>query len=897
MPITPGTKIGNYEIQAPLGEGGMGAVYQAHDPTLQRTVAIKVLAKQDAGASTRLLQEARAASALNHPHICTIHEVGEHEGQAFIVMEHVEGKTLSQLIPADGLPPESVIRYGTQIADALAHAHERGIVHRDLKSANVVITPEGRAKVLDFGLAARMPQADAEAVTKTQEAIPHAGMLVGTLAYMAPEVLRGEAATARSDIWALGVLLYEMASGRLPFGGDTAADVASTTLRDPPASLPSQVSAGLRSIVHKCLAKEPGQRYALAAVVQGSLDAIQSDTGVTPPVPVAGPNAAKSLRLVARIAALALLAGGLGYFLLQGRDTSSDRITIGATSGVTFEPGLELDPALSPGGDLLAYAAGPPTRMRLFVRQINGERIIPLAEELPGNHRWPQWSPDGSRIAFQARGGIFVVPSLGGAPRRLVEVPPGFGTVGLAWSPDGQAMAYAVAPRGLGAVDRPAEQSRASSLYVQPVDGGDAALVASLETSGTRGIHSPRWSPDGTWIAYVRANTGFVFGVNAFGNIGPSSVWVVRHDGGEPLQITDSASLNTSPAWTADGRSLLFVSNQGGGRDIYQIALDDSRRPAAPPVRLTTGLDAHTISLSSDGSRLVYSIYTPRANVWSIRIPEDGVVSIAEAEPVTTGNQYIEGVVVSPDGQWIGFDSDRSGNQDIYKVPVAGGQPQQLTTDAGDEFVYSWSPNAESLAFHAYQGAEPAVFLVTADGGALERVTTDASHDREPHLSPDGTRVAFVSDRLGAYAGFIASKDPDTGQWATPAQAAFEGRIPVWSPDGQTLLFGTGNGLSVIPLEGGEARHLVDGEGLRVGASAWHPDGRTVYYKALEADGAFSFWAVSATGGEPRRIVEFDDPLRQTRSGIAWDTDGERLYFTIVEHESDIEIAELVVPN
>ena len=182
----------------------MGAVYRAHDPTLQRTVAIKVLTKQNEDASARLLQEARAASALNHPHICTIHEVGEHEGQAFIVMEHVEGKPLSALIPADGLPPESVIRYGTQIADALAHAHERGIVHRDLKSQNVVITPEGRAKVLDFGLAARMPQADAEMVTKTQDALPHAGMLVGTLAYMAPEVLRGEAATARSDIWALG---------------------------------------------------------------------------------------------------------------------------------------------------------------------------------------------------------------------------------------------------------------------------------------------------------------------------------------------------------------------------------------------------------------------------------------------------------------------------------------------------------------------------------------------------------------------------------------------------------------------------------------------------------------------------------------------------------------------
>ena len=276
MGLAPGTSIGHYDVTSLLGEGGMGQVWQAHDPTLQRTVAIKVLAKQDADASSRLLQEARAASALNHPHICTIHEVGAHEGQAFIVMEHVDGMPLSQLIPSDGLPPESVIRDGTQIADALAHAHERGIVHRDLKSANVVITPDGRAKVLDFGLAARMPRVDAEEVTKTQAALSHAGMLVGTLAAMAPEVLRGETATARSDIWALGVLLYEMASGRLPFGGMTVADMTASILKDTPRPLPQHVPSGLRTIAQRSLAKDSGQRYGTSGELRAALEAMTS---------------------------------------------------------------------------------------------------------------------------------------------------------------------------------------------------------------------------------------------------------------------------------------------------------------------------------------------------------------------------------------------------------------------------------------------------------------------------------------------------------------------------------------------------------------------------------------------------------------------------------------------
>ncbi len=277
MNLAAGTRLGPYDLHSRLGGGGMGEVWKAYDPKLQRTVAIKVLHETDDAAS-RILAEARAASALNHPHICTIHDVGEADGQSFIVMEHVEGKPLSELIPSDGLPPESVIRYGTQIADALAHAHEHGVVHRDLKSANVVITPDGRAKVLDFGVADKLPDADAEALTQTHAAPLHAGTLVGTLAYMAPEVLQGDAALATSDIWALGVLLYEMASGRLPFGGTTQTAVIAAVVKDSPESLPTRVSAGLRTIVQRCLTKESRQRYGHASAVHAALEAIQSGT-------------------------------------------------------------------------------------------------------------------------------------------------------------------------------------------------------------------------------------------------------------------------------------------------------------------------------------------------------------------------------------------------------------------------------------------------------------------------------------------------------------------------------------------------------------------------------------------------------------------------------------------
>jgi eukaryotic-like serine/threonine-protein kinase len=280
-----GRILGHYRVLAKIGEGGMGVVYRASDEVLHRDVAVKVVKKDarlDSSASQSLLHEARASSSLNHPNICTIHEVGETDGELYIVMELVEGKSLRDLSAAGGLPTESVLRYGSQIAGALARAHDRDIVHRDLKTANIVVTSEGLVKVLDFGLAKQVGSGMLEGPTRSFATVQNASSVSGTLPYLAPEILRGDAADYRSDLWALGVVLYEAASGRLPFEGRTGFEISSAIMRELPNLLGPPVPPGLWAIIQRCLAKEPVQRYQRAGEVQAALEAVQSGAIVSP---------------------------------------------------------------------------------------------------------------------------------------------------------------------------------------------------------------------------------------------------------------------------------------------------------------------------------------------------------------------------------------------------------------------------------------------------------------------------------------------------------------------------------------------------------------------------------------------------------------------------------------
>ncbi|MFL5496147.1 MAG: BTAD domain-containing putative transcriptional regulator [Gemmatimonadales bacterium] len=611
------------------------------------------------------------------------------------------------------------------------------------------------------------------------------------------------------------------------------------------------------------------------------------EPSASPPTP---PSIARPQRM--RTTRRAVVAALVGFLLAGGfamlHTGTPDRLRIGRTSRITGQPGLEIHPALSPDGKLIAYAAGPSGQMRIYVRQLAGGRTIPVAEDLAGDQHWPRWSPDGTRLTFETGLAIYVVPALGGTPKLLVAAPePGpvlngegalmqEGPRYLTWSPDGRRIAYALG----------------RNLEVRAVEGGTATRIPTAAQP-----HSLAWSPDGSRLAFALGNAAFVYAPNALGNIAPSSIWIVAPSTGRPEPVTDPSSLNTSPVWTPDGKSLLFVSNRDGSRDIYQLQLDRSGRPSGAPVRLTTGLGAHGIDLSRDGTVLAYADFADYANLWSVPIPERGPVSAAEAQPLTTGHQSIEGMTVSPNGHWLAFDSDRDGHQAIYRVPVSGGEPEALSTDSGDDFEPSWSPNGRELAYYGFRHGHRRLFVIPADGGAPSPVATDSGNQRFPDWAPDGRHLVYHSDRTGRFELYVVERDA-AGRWGAPRQLTKEGGQEArWSPDGRAIVYVRSTALWVIAPTGGPPRLLVDTSDPSLRPTPllarWAPDGRTIYYKAMDAEGRASIWSIPAQGGEPKLLVRFDDPARQS-SRPEFATDGKRFYFTIAQRESDIWQMELI---
>jgi Tol biopolymer transport system component len=851
---------GRYAVEWEVGRGGMSRVYAARDLRHGRRVAIKVLRPELASilGADRFLREIEIAARLQHPHILPLFDSGEAADLLFYVMPFVTGETLRARLSRMGrLTIADAARIGREVTDALGYAHREGVVHRDVKPENVMLGA-GHAYVMDFGIAKALSEAT------DHSGITSAGLTLGTPAYMAPE----QAAAApnvdhRADIYALGTLLYEMLAGHTPFSGSTAQRILARQMTEAPAPIqderpdtPDAMAWG----IERALEKDPDRRWQHAHELMPAIESGMESARAPAPEP-----AQRRPWIAIAVAGLALAA--LLVVMLRGR-TTQGMLVVGQNRQLTFDSGLELDPALSPDGTMLAYVAGGPEGGELYVRQRDEDRPVQAAPGLPRPHRSPKWSPDGTRIALQTPAGIYVIPALGGTAQLVPGSDSGGPLFGLDWAPDGRRLAYSVGGK----------------LYVTDAEHGGRRLLHEGRWD-IRGASAPAWSPDGKAIAFIVENADFVYGsVGNFANFAPTRVALVTLADSAETTLVDDGAMNLSPQWLPEGRGLLFVSNRAGGRDIYRLPLTRANAPADSAERVTTGLGAQTISLDRAGTVLAYSRLELRSNVYSTPIPRN-LTPLATVAPVTMGTQVIEGFDLSPDGQWLALDSDREGNQDIYKLSLVTGELVRLTSDSRDDFLPTWSPDGRWLAFHSIRQGTRDVFIMPASGGATQQLTDDPGQDRSPRWSPDGTRLVFESTREDERREIYMMQRDQAGHWGRVRRITHNGgRWPEWSPDDSTIAYINAQGIWKIASTGGEPRLLTTTAAQHV---RWSDDGKALYFVSTANDSTAGFWEIPARGGRERQLLRFAPDGPRVRRAFFLPRDG-RFYFTIMEHQSDV---------
>ena len=856
-----------YRIERQLGQGGMATVYLAEDLKHHRRVAIKVLRPELAviiGAQ-RFLREITTVAALQHPHILGLIDSGEVSGTAWYVMPYVDGESLrTRLQREKQLPIPDALRIAAEVSGALDYAHRQGIIHRDIKPENIMLLEES-ALIVDFGIALAMSAAGGTRMTET-------GMSLGTPHYMSPEQAMGQREiTARSDVYALGATVYEMLVGDPPFTGSTPQAIVAKVLTEqpvPPASLRHTVPDHVEDAVLTALQKLPADRFPSAAAFASAL------AGTTPTLSGGHSTRVRSRQPPLRRARLAwavpaLLAVGAAFWLGHVTTRHSAAPVFGRGMRLSWQAGLEIQPAVSPDGRFMAYAGGTATATRIFVRQVAGGRAVPLTEDSTVVQSAPTWSPDGTRVLYLADSTVFSAPASGGPARQEVRARPGAPIRSAEWDRSAGTIAFAAG----------------DSLFLQAV-GDTARFLAPV-----RNANDCRWSPDSRAIACASGNASFASIGPLFGNLAPSAIVVVSVPDGRRRYLTDSAAVNQVPAWSPDGRWVYFVSNRDGPLDIYRVSADGGQ-----PTRLTTGLSVYAISLSADGSALTYQLLQDVGNIWSLRLGA-GPLSQSQAEPVTRGTLPVDAFSVSHDGKWVLFSADLAGNGDLYRMPATGGETERLTVDPAGDFAPDLSPGPRpEVVFHSWRSGTRDIYVLPLDGGRLQTVAASPREEVMPRWSPDGSAVvASYFDDVGGIA--ITRRSAD-GNWEPPVDRTGTGEYPSWSPDGRFLVYTTfrdGGSLMVIPVDSGPPRVVLDAsreDTLRAGMPFFSADGREILFMSRDASGVASIWRIAAGGGVPRRVVAFDDPTHPVYHPF-WALTDTRIFFTAQEQRSEIWVVRL----
>jgi TolB protein len=557
---------------------------------------------------------------------------------------------------------------------------------------------------------------------------------------------------------------------------------------------------------------------------------------------------------------------------------------------VTRDPGVEFQPAISPDGEDVAYVVGPLGNPRLVVRStrdIGGGGQTRLAEEAAGRHWFPMWTPGGASLRFfvcQPTGGGLgtdcewkEVGKLGGSVRTIPR-----SGLNNRLSPDGT---------------RVVARNRGDSIIAYAADDGEPEVLG-VHTVDYTALHSFAWSPDGRRIAYVNGNPQWTHSAN----VATASIWILDANGGDPVRVTDDTTTNVSPQWLPDSRHLLFVSDRDGPRGIYAVEVGPDG-PRGAPRSVLASSDPHSISVSADGRRLAFAKFTVVQNIWAIPIPQSGVTSIRDAFPVTTGNQVIESHGLSPDGEWIAFDSDIRGDFDIYKQRLAGGSPELVADVTGDAFAPDWSPDGTEIAFSGPPsegtGGMEEILVVSATGGRPpEQLTNFPGLDNLPRWSPDGLAITFDSEGpqdVGFNGTWIVSRDSVGGQWGEPAKLTdFRCWTSDWAPDGASLVCDAETEIVRVSRDGVVLWRLpMTGGVTDFSYPQFSPDGSRIYLFVTREDGSQGVWWTPATGGGITEVVAFDDPTVTVFFIGRISVGPEHLYLTIAEYESDIHVMDL----
>ena len=876
MHIPAGTRIGPFEVRGLLGEGGMGAVYRAHDPRLRRDVAIKLLPRVFATDPERLRrfeQEALSVARLEHPNIVAVHDVGTHEGSPYLVTELLEGQTLRQRMNGRPLPLRRAIEYAVQIAHGLAAAHERGIVHRDIKPDNVFITRDGHLKILDFGLA-KLTDVDASAEPSVVTATV-LGVLpvIGTAAYLSPEQAGGHPADHRADIFSFGIVLFEMVSGSSPFRRDTTGRTLTAIAREDPPALPDSLGSSpeLTRIVRHCLEKLPADRFQSARDLAFALE------GLSNPAATGAGRGARWPRAAIVTTAAAVVTAAAAVAMSSARRTAPPeaKAIVSQVDRLTDFAGIEEFPAIAPDLKSIAFTAQVNGVRQIFIRLIAGGMPLQITKDA-SNHDEPRWSSDSSSLVYfapaaagETQGTLWEIPALGGSPRRVID---SLGGCDLA--NDGRLACFRLL-------------NGQTELISASREGGDIRVVARF----TDPVYHkyPRWSPDRQWIAYQRGD-----GVRW-------DVFAAPAAGGEPRQLTHDNAQIHGLAWRPDNQAIVYSSSRGSTMSyLPTVGLWEVALQGGAPVRVAAADLSYMYPDVHKKGVIAAARMQMQFDLWSYPVHGTPEENMRGARRITRQTAQVQTPTIGARDDEIAYLSDSGGHSNLWVLTTASGETRQITHEQDANVALGvplWSPDGKWIAFVSSRGNSGlgfGIWLVNPDGGNLRQLV---KRGLGASWSSDG-RWLYFSDN-----GILYRVASDGGE---PEQVRSGKTRNVIGVDGKNLYFMVdrtlidgrpGFEIHAASPPDAPSRMLAHIEASR--APQWQiinpalsPDGKLLALPVTDGV-TTNIWTVSTATGEWQQVTDFDGRATFIARRVSWSADGRSIVAAVGEGDADIVLLDL----